>query len=177
MQSALGNLQSASPLPLTLAVITFTVVALAVAFAAVCVLMMLIILVQKPKGGGLSGAFGGSGGGESAFMGAKVGDFLTWTTIILFTAFVGLAMGLTWAINPTPTPDDAPIVNTSTNNDAPADNAGNTDTPEGAATDAVTDAVDDTAAGVAAGTVDAAVVVEETAQNAPPKNATDTGTP
>lgn len=70
-------------------------------FVIVSVLMMLIILVQKPKGGGLSGAFGGAGGGstQSAF-GARVGDVLTWATVVFFLLFLFIAMGLTWTINP-----------------------------------------------------------------------------
>lgn len=70
-------------------------------FVLVSVLMMLIILVQKPKGGGLSGAFGGAGGGstQSAF-GARVGDVLTWATVVFFVLFITIAMGLTWTINP-----------------------------------------------------------------------------
>ncbi|MDP1662923.1 MAG: preprotein translocase subunit SecG, partial [Phycisphaerales bacterium] len=40
-----------------------------VGFAAVCVLLVLAILIQKPQGGGLSGAFGAgsSGSGQTAF--------------------------------------------------------------------------------------------------------------
>lgn len=88
-------------LPPTLA-LSFTVSVLGVLFALVSVLMMLIILVQKPKGGGLSGAFGGGGGSgsEGAFMGAKVGDFLTIVTASCFVVFVLLAMGLTWTTTP-----------------------------------------------------------------------------
>jgi preprotein translocase subunit SecG len=78
-----------------------TVSLLAIAFVFICVFMMLVILIQKPKGGGLSGAFGGAGGGESSFVGAKVGDFLTYLTVGCFVAFLLLAMGLTWTINPT----------------------------------------------------------------------------
>ncbi|MGB0767749.1 MAG: preprotein translocase subunit SecG, partial [Phycisphaeraceae bacterium] len=32
---------------------------MAILFAVVCIVMMLVVLIQKPKGGGLSGAFGG----------------------------------------------------------------------------------------------------------------------
>lgn len=85
---------------LFLAVITWQVILLAIAFVAICLFMMLVILIQKPKGGGLSGAFGGAGGGETSFVGAKVGDFLTWLTVSCFVLFILLAMGLTWAINP-----------------------------------------------------------------------------
>ncbi len=70
-------------------------------FIMVCLLLMLIILIQKPKGGGLSGAFGGSGGGSQAAFGAKTGDVLTVVTVILFVMFIGFGMGLTWAAKPT----------------------------------------------------------------------------
>ncbi|MEM1099248.1 MAG: preprotein translocase subunit SecG [Planctomycetota bacterium] len=85
----------------TLAIGPF-VTGLAILFAVVCLALMLIVLAQKPKGGGLAGAFGGGGGSEGAFVGAKIGDWLTWFTVALFVAFIGLAMGLTWAINPAP---------------------------------------------------------------------------
>jgi len=69
-------------------------------FPAVCGLMILVVLVQKPSGGGLSGAFGGAGGGgggQGAF-GAKAGDVLTWFTVGLFVLFLLCAIGLTWQI-------------------------------------------------------------------------------
>ncbi len=96
-------------LPATLA-ISPTVSLLAILFAAVSLLMMLIILVQKPKGGGLSGAFGGAGGNEGAFVGAKVGDFLTVVTASCFILFVLLAMGLTWTTTPEANADDVPVI-------------------------------------------------------------------
>ena len=81
--------------------ITWTIRIMAVAFVVVSVFMMLVILIQKPKGGGLSGAFGGAGGSDTSFVGAKVGDFLTILTVGCFLTFLLLSMGLTWAINPT----------------------------------------------------------------------------
>jgi len=54
---------------------------------AVCLLLMLVILIQKGRGSGLAGAFGGAGGGPSAF-GAKTGDVFTWITVGLAAAFV-----------------------------------------------------------------------------------------
>ena len=72
---------------------------LSILFCLVCVFMILVILIQRPRGGGLSGAFGGAGGGGSqAVFGAKTGDVLTWFTVVCFTAFLMLAMGLTWTI-------------------------------------------------------------------------------
>jgi preprotein translocase subunit SecG len=62
----------------------------AVLFVIVCVVLILIILVQKGRGGGLSGAFGG--GMASGLLGSKTGDFLTWVTIGLVAVFLGLAV-------------------------------------------------------------------------------------
>lgn len=71
---------------------------LAFLFVVVCVFMILVVLIQKPKGGGLSGAFGGAGGGDSqAVFGARVGDFLTWFTVGCFALFVLLAIALVYA--------------------------------------------------------------------------------
>jgi preprotein translocase subunit SecG len=53
-------------------------------------MMILLVLIQKGRGGGLSSAFGGSGG-NTAF-GAKTGDVLTWATSIVFALFVALAV-------------------------------------------------------------------------------------
>lgn len=52
----------------------------------IAILMILIILIQKGKGGGLAGAFGGMGAG--GVLGTKTGDFLTWVTIGLVAAFL-----------------------------------------------------------------------------------------
>ena len=52
--------------------------------------LILIILVQKGKGGGLSGAFGG--GMASGILGSKTGDFLTWVTIVLVGVFLTFAV-------------------------------------------------------------------------------------
>ncbi len=87
---------------------SITVTLLAIAFAIVCALMMLVILVQKPKGGGLSGAFGGAGGSAQAAFGARTGDVLTWVTVTFFATFLLLAMGLTWTAGPNANPE-API--------------------------------------------------------------------
>jgi preprotein translocase subunit SecG len=64
-------------------------------FVLVSVAMALIILVQRPQGGGLASAFGGAGGGgtETVF-GGRVGDALTWATVIAFAVYLLLAIGL-----------------------------------------------------------------------------------
>jgi preprotein translocase subunit SecG len=52
--------------------------------------MILLVLVQRGKGGGLSGAFGGMGG-QSAF-GTKAGDLFTRITIGVATFWILLCM-------------------------------------------------------------------------------------
>lgn len=51
--------------------------------------LILLILVQKGRGGGLAGAFGGAGG-QSAF-GTKAGDVFTKITVITASIWIGLA--------------------------------------------------------------------------------------
>lgn len=55
-----------------------------------CLLLILVILLQRGRGGGLAGAFGGAGG-SSAF-GAKTGDVFTWITVVVATVFVLLSV-------------------------------------------------------------------------------------
>ena len=62
----------------------------AAVFLICAVALILIVLIQKGKGGGLSGAFGG--GMASGILGSKTGDFLTWVTIVLVGVFLGLAV-------------------------------------------------------------------------------------
>ncbi|MEN6335404.1 MAG: preprotein translocase subunit SecG [Phycisphaerales bacterium] len=59
-------------------------------FFIVSVLLILVVLIQKGRGGGLSGAFGG--GMASGLLGSKTGDFLTWVTIGMVVVFLGLAV-------------------------------------------------------------------------------------
>src|SRR5262245_36485425 len=64
-------------------------------FIVVSGAMVLIILVQRPQGGGLAGAFGGSGAtsSESVF-GGRIGDALSWATVAAFALYILLAIGL-----------------------------------------------------------------------------------
>ncbi len=101
---------------------------LAVLFFFVCIFMILVILIQRPRGGGLAGAFGGVGGGSQAVFGAKTGDVLTWFTVVCFAAFLLLAMGLTWTIqydhsSSAPMLEAAPPADTTTPQQEPADPA------------------------------------------------------
>lgn len=71
-------------------------------FLMICIVMILLVLIQRPQGGGLSGAFGSGGGGgagQTAF-GTKTGDVLTWATIAIFVAFVSFAIILNFATRP-----------------------------------------------------------------------------
>jgi preprotein translocase subunit SecG len=69
-------------------------------FVVVSVLLILTILIQRPQGGGLSGAFGsGAGSGQTAF-GAKTGDALTIATIGMFALWVVFAVVLNFTVRP-----------------------------------------------------------------------------
>ena len=59
-----------------------------------CVFLICLVLIQRGKGGGLAGAFGGSGG-SSAF-GSKAGDVFTRVTMI--TAGIWIAMNMVLVI-------------------------------------------------------------------------------
>ncbi|MGD1914680.1 MAG: preprotein translocase subunit SecG [Phycisphaerales bacterium] len=78
-------------------------------FTAVAVIMILVILIQKPQGGGLSGAFGASSGGsgQTAF-GAKTGDALTLMTIGAFVVFILTAILLVFTSRPPAAPSATP---------------------------------------------------------------------
>jgi len=79
-------------------------------FLLVCVLLILTILIQKPQGGGLSGAFGSSAGSGQTAFGAKTGDALTVLTITVFVAYIGLAIGLNFLQRPVKIDPNAPLI-------------------------------------------------------------------
>ena len=64
-------------------------------FIVASVVLVLIILAQRPQGGGLASAFGGSGGGstDTAF-GGRTGDVLTYATIAAFICYILVAIML-----------------------------------------------------------------------------------
>lgn len=113
-------------------------------FLTVCVFLILIVLIQRPQGGGLSGAFGagGSGAGQTAF-GTRTGDALTYATIGIFIAYLGLAIGLVFAARNMATPIviPQPAVAPLGGADGAADGDASTTTD---GDDASTDASDDT---------------------------------
>ena len=79
---------------------------LATVFLIVCVLLIIVVLLQKGRGVGLGGAFGGMG--SSAF-GTKTGDFFTWVTIVLVSVFLLLSIGATWRFRPAPSQVSQPV--------------------------------------------------------------------
>lgn len=93
---------------------TWVTAMLVVLFLFLSVLMILVILIQRPQGGGLSGAFGSSAGSGQTAFGARTGDALTIATITVFVLFLLMACGLNFAVRPpkgglpTPTATSAP---------------------------------------------------------------------
>lgn len=65
-------------------------VLIGVAMATTAVFLILLVLVQRGRGGGLAGAFGGMGG-QSAF-GTKAGDTFTRVTIVVATVWILLCI-------------------------------------------------------------------------------------
>jgi len=63
---------------------------LMILFLIVCLLLIVVVLLQKGRGGGLGGAFGGAGAGGA--FGTRTGDVFTWVTIVLTGAFLVLAV-------------------------------------------------------------------------------------
>lgn len=84
----------------TLAMAPWATGVLGVLYVVVCLMLILTVLIQRPQGGGLAGAFGsGAGSGQTAF-GTKTGDALTIFTIVVFIMFVGMSIGLNFALRP-----------------------------------------------------------------------------
>lgn len=85
-------------------------------FLIVSIAMILLVLIQRPQGGGLSGAFGAGGGGgggagQTAF-GTKTGDVLTGATITIFVLFLITAIVLNFATRPADPSDNVPTLTT-----------------------------------------------------------------
>ncbi|AQT67216.1 preprotein translocase subunit SecG [Anaerohalosphaera lusitana] len=76
-----------------------------VLWVLIALLLILVVLLQKGKGGGLGGAFGGAGAPGGGLLGTKTGDFLTWVTIAMVGLFLILGIMLVKFYRPTgPTP-------------------------------------------------------------------------
>ena len=102
---------------LILAETNYWLAGLALLFMLVCIILMLAILIQRPRGGGLSGAFGGSSNAQAVF-GSKTGDALTWITVVLFAGFLILAILLTHMVRPSAA-DATPATPSPSNSSAP----------------------------------------------------------
>jgi preprotein translocase subunit SecG len=101
---------------LTLGVSQIVIGLLTVGFLACSILLVLTVLIQRPQGGGLSGAFGaGAGSGETAF-GARTGDALTIATISFFVLWLVVAVGLVLVMSPPKVTNTNPAA---TSNQAP----------------------------------------------------------
>lgn len=68
-------------------------------FAVLALLLMIVVLLQRGKGVGLAGAFGGAGSG--AAFGAKTGDLLTWVTVVTAVVMLAYAVVLNFVFHPT----------------------------------------------------------------------------
>ena len=107
---------------------------LLVLFLAVSIGMILVVLIQRPQGGGLSGAFGASadGAGQTA-LGVKTGDALTTATIVIFVVFLLVAIWLNFEVRPATSAPQQQISAAPTTDDDPTDDGQpleqNTDEP------------------------------------------------
>ena len=106
---------------LTLGLAAWAVGLATVAFLFICLLLVLIILIQRPQGGGLSGAFGAGGGSGQTAFGAKTGDALTIATVSIFVLFLVGAVALNFAIRPS---EERPPAEQTSSEQAPAGAAG-----------------------------------------------------
>lgn len=88
---------------------------LAVGLFSVALFMIVLVLVQRGKGGGLAGAFGGMGG-QSAF-GTKAGDLFTRVTIGVAIVWIILCVA---AVKILSSASDNPIDPTIGRDDKPA---------------------------------------------------------
>ena len=96
-----------------IAAIPIAMKAVAFLWVFIAIALILIILVQKGRGGGIGGAFGG--GTAGSLLGTKTGDFLTWVTIGLVILFLLLAIVMAKFYRPSASEDlgaPAPINNT-----------------------------------------------------------------
>jgi len=78
--------------------------------------LILLVLIQRGKGGGLAGAFGGAGG-SSAF-GSRAGDTFTRVTITVAAVWVLLIMLMVKLVQP---PVTTPTSNPDLTNQQPED--------------------------------------------------------
>ncbi|RMD87504.1 MAG: preprotein translocase subunit SecG [Calditrichaeota bacterium] len=65
---------------------------LIVIYVFICFMLTIVILLQSSKGGGLAGAFGGTGGMGAVFGARGAATFLSRVTTILATLFLALSL-------------------------------------------------------------------------------------
>ena len=87
--------------------------------------LIFLVLIQRGKGGGLTGALGGSGG-SSAF-GAKAGDAFTKVTIVSAAIWIFLCMLTIAWVNPPPKPDASAANNGAVMESAEGDSEGDSE--------------------------------------------------
>ena len=87
---------------------TFMGTVVSILLIGVSLLLIGLVLLQKNRGAGLSGAFGGVGG-HSAF-GTKTGDFLTWVTVGLVAVFLLLNIAGNFVFEPEPIAAQTPTL-------------------------------------------------------------------
>ena len=100
---------------------------MATLIVVVCFLLMVVVLLQRGRGGGLAGAFGGSGG--TAAFGAKTGDVFTWITVSFGAVFFLLVIVANFAMDETPRAPKPPAV---TSGEAPSPDHPEGEAPSGA---------------------------------------------
>lgn len=131
-----------------------------------CLFMILIILLQRGKGGGLVGAFGGLGG-SSAF-GAKTGDVFMKITIYATFLWFLLCLGGRYILT-SRNGQDSLVDGSHGNVEAPANPAGDAaPAPDAGAAAGAVDAAAEAAADAAAPAADAAADVPAPATDAAP---------
>ena len=112
--------------------------------------LIFLVLIQRGKGGGLTGALGGSGG-SSAF-GAKAGDAFTKVTVVSAAIWITLCMLTIASVNPPPRPpqsvDNDGAVMSSSDEEGDSMDAGATSDSDSA------DAANDSGASMGAGDSD-----------------------
>ncbi len=96
---------------------------LAVVLLLLGLFLILLVLIQRGKGGGLAGAFGGAGG-SSAF-GSRAGDTFTRITIYVAAGWILLIMILIKTTQPLPEIAALPAASAPAGTNAPAPPANN----------------------------------------------------
>jgi len=76
----------------------------------ICIGLIISVLLQSSKGGGLGGAFGGSGG-DTLFGGQTASNFLKKTTRVLGISFMVITILLALTLKPTQMKKEAQQVN------------------------------------------------------------------